>query len=576
MRYDDRLKTVLKGPLPEGNTASLQWCQIVDLLAQNPERLTYDDIRSGFDRLHELHERVPEIERVSAIKALHGRLRSATLLVYLCNDSDPICDAAIHAADLTDGEWRDVIPRLPQQGRNSLQTRSDLGPLTRDAITRHASARVELPFLLSSANDDTPEDTPEDTQDDVSEADNIVSDPLAEKEIVDPDMGEISQISNLVTKIADYQRKREGKSPRSLVSDSELHDYLAETIDIIRFETDDSGTIIWAEGPPKGAIVGVTIAEPTFDDGPGPDAYGAAAFRQRMPLENARMRLCGAAVIAGDWRITAIPYFGEETGRFRGYRGIMKRPNAAEDVAPDSVDVERREQLQQLIHELRTPLNAIMGFSEIIEQQIFGPASAEYRSLSHNITQEARRLLTGFEDLDIAAKIDAGQMESQSGLTDPDWLIQRLKQRLQSLTVSRGVDFNFSVAEPMLSFASDSDSVERIFTRLLSAAILGCENGEELKAELQTRFGSSPVNYLSLNRPSRIREISEENLLDPSYGIDGDISDAPLLGLGFSLRLVRNLVKSANGKLIITDDRIGLTLPAAETSEMADKETEYE
>ncbi len=548
MRYDDRLKTVLKGAFPEGAAAALQWRQVADLMAQKPGQLVNDDVQSGLTRLRDLHDRVKEEDRVAAVKALDGRLRSAPLLVYLCADNDPICDAAINAADLTDEEWIDVIPQLSLRGQETLKTRSELRPLSRQLLHTDMSELV-----LDNDNDNVSED--------------VIAKTL------EPETEQASQISALVAKIADYQKKRSTDTP---IQDLEHRSYFVEAIDAINFETDDSGTIIWAEGPPKGAIVGVTIAEPTFDDGPGPDAYGAAAFRQRMPLENARMRLCGAAIVAGDWRMSAIPYFGEETGRFKGYRGVMRRPNAAEDAGHNDLDVERREQLQQLIHELRTPLNAIIGFSEIIEQQLFGPASFEYRSLSRSITDEARRLLTGFEDIDIAAKIDAGQMESVSGLTEPDWLLERLAQRLQSLTDSKSVDLHINKAEPVRPFALDSESVERIFARLLSAAIIACENGEELHADLRTQIGGLPVNYFSLSRPSRIRGISEEQLLDPSQGIDGDSSEAPLLGLGFSLRLVRNLAKSANGTLTISEDTIGLTLPAAATSEIGLRETEIE
>ena len=55
---------------------------------------------------------------------------------------------------------------------------------------------------------------------------------------------------------------------------------LGKPIDEIGFETDEYGTINWVEGAPAGAVVGVDIAEPAFDAGPGPDGYGAAAFRQ--------------------------------------------------------------------------------------------------------------------------------------------------------------------------------------------------------------------------------------------------------------------------------------------------------
>ncbi|MEP3224528.1 MAG: HAMP domain-containing sensor histidine kinase [Parasphingorhabdus sp.] len=556
MRYDDRLTTVLKGRLPEGNAAAMQWRQVADLLAQKPGRLVNDDVQSGLTRLRDLHERVGESERLSAVTALDGRLRSAPLLVYLCADNDVICDAALEAADLPDEIWADVIPQLSSRAQTLLSGRKDLGVLARQALQMDAPANSEPTEPLTLVKEDEFTET----------NDNSVMEPTEES----------SQISTLVAKIADYQKNRANDVSTPLSPERDHRSYFVEAIDAINFETDDSGTIIWAEGPPKGAIVGVTIAEPTFDDGPGPDAYGAAAFRQRMPLENARMRLCGAPIVAGDWRMSAIPYFGEETGRFKGYRGVMRRPNAAEDAGHNDLDVERREQLQQLIHELRTPLNAIIGFSEIIEQQLFGPASFEYRTLSRNIVDEAQRLLTGFEDLDIAAKIDAGQVASQSGLTEPDWLLDRLSQRLQSLTESKSVELHISKAEPVRSFALDSESVERIFARLLSAAIIACENGEELNGNLRTRIGSQPVNHFSLSRPSRIKGISEEELLDPSHGIEGDAGDAPLLGLGFSLRLVRNLAKSANGMLTISDDKIGLTLPAAATSEIGVRETELE
>ncbi|WP_074205545.1 sensor histidine kinase [Parasphingorhabdus marina] len=506
-----------------------------------------EEVQLGLTRLRDLHNRVDEADRVTAVRALAGRLRSAPLLVYLCADDRAVAEAALEGADLPQEIWLDILPQLPEMASDVLRDRAIIGEeMVFASDERQASAPVEDKTL-------------------------ILTEEHAE---------ENSQISSLVAKIEDYQRKRIVDPVTPAVpepADEGDRSYFVDNIDKLEFETDDSGTITWAKGPPRGAIVGVTIAEPTFDEGPGPDAYGAAAFRQRMPLENARMRLCGAPVLAGDWRMTAIPFFAPDTGRFRGYRGVMRRPNAAEDVsAQASVDIARREQLQQLIHELRTPLNAIIGFSEIIEQQLFGPASSEYRNLSRSIMDEARRMLAGFEDLDMAAKIDAGQLQANPGETAPDWLLDRLTERLQSLAHSKAVDLRISKAEPVRAFALDGDTVERIYARLLSAAIIACEEGEELVADLRTQIGPQPVNCFSLSRPSRIRGIDEQQLLDPSQGIEGEPGDTPLLGLGFSLRLVRNLARSANGVLTLADDKIGLTLPAVMTSQIGARETELE
>jgi hypothetical protein len=56
--------------------------------------------------------------------------------------------------------------------------------------------------------------------------------------------------------------------------------------------------------------------------------------------------------------------------------------------------------------------------------------------------------------------------------------------------------------------------------------------------------------------------MEETDMFDPGYGPDGEWPDAPLLGIGFSLRLVRNLAKSGNGNFVIEDDRFALVLPA--------------
>ena len=122
LRFDDRLNTVLKGSLPEGLAAATQWRQVIDLLAQKPGDLANQDVQAGLTRLNDLHNRVSEPDRLAAVQSLNGRLRSAPLLVYLSADSDPICDAAIAAADLTPEICADAFPRLSRRAQERLQS----------------------------------------------------------------------------------------------------------------------------------------------------------------------------------------------------------------------------------------------------------------------------------------------------------------------------------------------------------------------------------------------------------------------------------------------------------------------
>src|SRR3546814_12304349 len=75
----------------------------------------------------------------------------------------------------------------------------------------------------------------------------------------------------------------------------------------------------------------------------------------------------------------------------------------------------------------------------------------------------------------------------------------------------------------------------------------------------------------SIDRPAALQSMDEAEILDPGYGPDGEWPDAPLLGIGFSLRLVRNLARGGGGDFYIEDDRFTLVLPAriqAEESEV--------
>ena len=68
---------------------------------------------------------------------------------------------------------------------------------------------------------------------------------------------------------------------------------------------------------------------------------------------------------------------------------------------------------------------------------------------------------------------------------------------------------------------------------------------------------------LTLDRPAAIAGVDEAELLDPGYSPDGDWPGAPALGLGFALRLVRNLAEAVGGALVVGRRRgFALDLPA--------------
>lgn len=545
LRFDDRLETTLRQADDEGIGLSAKWQQLVDILAQNPSDFDPAAVAFGLQKVRQFMDIVPATVREQCVRALSGRLCSAPLLLLLSGDVPAVAAAAVSGARLDDMEWADIVPQMSTRARGFLRNRRDIGPMTLSALRIWSSADFVLP-----------------------------PDKAKEEAVVVSPQG--VQIRDIVERIEKLRLEREQHEAAKLVGEAQQLSPIAEPIDEIRFETDEYGTISWIEGAPPGAVVGVDIAEPAFDEGPGPDAYGAAAFRQKMPLENARMRLCGAPAVAGDWRINAAPFFEPVSGRFNGYRGILRRPNLAEVAHLSGSGSNDAENIQQLLHELRTPLGAIIGFSEIIEQQLFGPVTQEYREVAGHILHDAQRLLSGFDDLSTAAKIETGSYVAEIGSTDCDWLSLRLAERLHELSDVLHVTLNLVHAHPVRPFALDNHLAERLFSRLLSAVIIGCEPGEVLDGRFRTEPGLNAINRFVLTLPKKLVEMDEVELFGSGPGSIDDSSEAPLLGLGFSLRLVRSLARNVGGDLRFYNQALIVSLPAVNDGRTGLKDEERE
>jgi signal transduction histidine kinase len=220
--------------------------------------------------------------------------------------------------------------------------------------------------------------------------------------------------------------------------------------------------------------------------------------------------------------------------------------------------------LRQLVHELRTPLNAIIGFSEMIEGQFLGPASSTYRAKAADIITQGRRLLEALEDLDLTAKIDP--KAAPAGAVDPADLLERLYGEYQSIGVERGFHLKLRITTGLGLVAADPVAVERMFGRLLAATLAIAQRGEVVNITLSPDPDSRDRMVLQVARPQLLVGRDERTLLDPGYNPDGDWPEAPVLGLGFALRLVRNIAAASGGALDIQPDKLILRLPLRKIS----------
>lgn len=613
MRFNDLTQTILAVEERTGLAATTLWRQCVDMLAQYDQAgkvlLPQEDRVALVARLNDLRSELNETQRIASVVELGSRLRSPALVEFFASDRPSVCAAAMARAQLPDAVWPVLLSRLGPTARGILRGRRDIGGRTRLALEAFGSTDLVLgttpslvsndlgatvvtdvagavdpdPLTLDAAQEARDEGARDEAGEGEGRATKLLPDDMPatdEDAAVSVSMDERSQIRMLVERIERFTSaaREQGRVPFSgdaAVPHAPLP--IEETLDHFPFETDAEGALIWVGEASRTALVGLSIAQPATPGDTGPDGHVAGAFARRSSFQHGRMFI-GEGLYAGEWRLSAVPFFDPATGRFQGYRGQARRPLVHE--MPHQISAAIKEEprqpsldsMRQVIHELRTPLNAILGFAEIIEQQLFGPAGVHYREMASNILSDARRLMAAFDDIDLAARSAAALEEEPAARSSADAVdMEALMQRVaalyneQSGGQGHGPQIRISASANIPPALIEPVQGERMVQHLVRTLVSVADEGELLQGAVWFQpEGHNGKLVVGFDRPARLKGLEEQDILDPGYGSDGDWPDGPLLGLGFSVRLVRSLAQGQGGALRIEKERILLELPVAD------------
>ncbi len=170
---------------------------------------------------------------------------------------------------------------------------------------------------------------------------------------------------------------------------------------------------------------------------------------------------------------------------------LREKVNELEEARSDAVaaNLAKSRFLASMSHELRTPLNAILGFSEMIDGQIFGPVGDKrYTEYARLIHVSGRHLLSLIHDVLDLSKIEAGKMDIR-----PEPLeVGTVLDEAQDL-VGANANLRVELAPNLPLLMADRRAVVQMTVNLLSNAVkFTPANGEiALAAFVRTDGGLS-------------------------------------------------------------------------------------
>ena len=572
MRFDDSLDTVLAADMATPLGAQSGWRQLVDLIGRR--RVPATD--AALVRLTEIRDSVPHAVRAASARALEHAEPPIEIVRLLILDDAEIAAPVLRGARLATADWIALLPALGPRLRAVLRHRRDLDPQVCHALETFGAADFVLAGDIGGtaadglgAADAAPR-APYSPSSFVSLGEAARSLPAVNQALrsadappTEPAPSGPFQISELVARIAAYQRQRETDPPVDPADAAAVA--AAMRGEGFRFETDASGVVRWVDGVNRAPLIGLALDLASLPGGSRVDGVAAGAFRRRAGFANARLVVEGNSDAAGDWRITAIPLFDPATGRFTGYRGSARRPRADEQAGPSPRPGLAPDSLRQLVHELRTPTTAIAGFAEMIETQMLGPVADAYRERAAVIRDHARELLAAIDDLDLAARIESKALDLRGGRLALKPLLARIADDLAPLASLRGTVVAIDDAIAALEIAGDERAIERLIGRLMAALVAA--GGRDERIGVSATLDEDMI-ALEFDRPIALASHEEEALLAIDADSDDQDQGAPLLGTGFALRLVRNLALELGGSFALGQTRLTLRLPAAVTSDM--------
>jgi signal transduction histidine kinase len=238
----------------------------------------------------------------------------------------------------------------------------------------------------------------------------------------------------------------------------------------------------------------------------------------------------------------------EVTERERVQRELIKAKELA-----DAANHAKSSFLANMSHELRTPLNAVIGFSELLEQEIFGTLTDKQRSYVGNVLISGRHLLQLVNDILDISKVEAGRMDLICEWTHLGGVVDIVKSVIQAQATKKGINLEVSISNALPELYLDPGRIKQVLYNLLSNGIKFTPRGgtvrltsyfEEDRVAIQV--ADTGVGISAENLPRLFHEFEQ---IPQARGVRPE-------GTGLGLALTKRLVALHGGEVSV-ESKVG-------------------
>lgn len=247
-------------------------------------------------------------------------------------------------------------------------------------------------------------------------------------------------------------------------------------------------------------------------------------------------------------------------GRLIVFYDVTTRKVAEQELArarDEALEASRfkSELLARVSHELRTPLNVILGYTEMMQEGLFGPLSPQQWPPTQKIVESVEFLARQVNELLDVAKLEVSQItlhEREFAIAE---VVQRVHEKMFVLAEAKKLTLSSEVQPtvPRL-FWGDPDRIEQVLLNLVGNGIKFSRVG----VVKQSVWMSDDFSGSASGKASLVIQVSDQGIgipadmqttiFEPFKQVDGSLTRMHA-GTGLGLAIAKQLTELMNGTI---------------------------
>ncbi len=215
------------------------------------------------------------------------------------------------------------------------------------------------------------------------------------------------------------------------------------------------------------------------------------------------------------------------------------------------LDRMKSEFIAMVAHELRAPIAAVEQQLNVILNKMAGEVTEKQQQLLSRAKERTQGLLTLIKDLLDLSKIEAGMMVQYKEPLNLQEVIQKVVELMRSEAEAKKIDLQFTSPSEPAWIHADRNSMDGIFTNLISNAIKYTPEGGKIRIVLGEENGY--VKVMVSDTGIGIKKEDLPRIFDKFYRVK-TAETRQIIGTGLGLTIVKSIVDAHLGSISVESE----------------------